>query len=423
MISTLSLRSAYSVLSSGLLVFALLPLGSWGAEAGGALPKAEAAGEHRAIPSHGRNLFTELLGKSNEEVASKLSRAYRQLFFGKDDSQRVFYPVGTDAGYIADVGNNDVRSEGISYGMMIAVQMNDKEVFDRIWKWAKVHMYHKEGPRSGYFAWQCKFDGTVIDPGSACDGEEWIAMALWFASGRWGDGEGIFNYRREADMLLSVMLHKGDGGGEIHSMFDREHAQIVFVPTGEGAHFTDPSYHLPLFYELWSEYAGTDREFWALAAKKSRVLFKKAAHPRTGLMPDYCDFDGTPRGGDHKDFRFDAWRTLANVALDHAFLKKNPWAVQQSNRVLKFLLSQGMSRVNQYTLDGKPLSGDNSVGLTAMAAVAGLAADPALAKLLVQELWDAPIPAGKWRYYDGLLYLMALQQVSGNFRLYPPQAK
>lgn len=55
-----------------------------------------------------------------------------------------------------------------------------------------------------------------------------------------------------------------------------------------------------------------------------------------------------------------------------------------------------------------------------MAAVAGLAADPELAQPFVQRLWDAPIPTGKWRYYDGLLSLLALLEVSGNFRIYVP---
>ena len=53
-----------------------------------------------------------------------------------------------------------------------------------------------------------------------------------------------------------------------------------------------------------------------------------------------------------------------------------------------------------------------------MAAVGGLAADPALARPFVQELWDAPIPTGQWRYYNGLLYHLALLQVSGRFQIH-----
>jgi hypothetical protein len=38
----------------------------------------------------------------------------------------------------------------------------------------------------------------------------------------------------------------------------------------------------------------------------------------------------------------------------------------------------------------------------------------------VQALWDASPPVGRWRYYDGMLYMLALLHASGNFRIYPP---
>jgi oligosaccharide reducing-end xylanase len=139
-------------------------------------------------------------------------------------------------------------------------------------------------------------------------------------------------------------------------------------------------------------------------------------------MPDYANFDGTPyESSDHSDFRFDAWRTLSNVAVDYAWFAADLWQVEQSNRVLDFLASQGMdSYPNQYSLDGKPLSSDHSTGLVAMAAVAALAADPEKGKPFVQALLDARVPSGKWRYYDGMLYTLALLHVSGNFRIYTP---
>ena len=39
----------------------------------------------------------------------------------------------------------------MSYGMMMCVQMNKKEEFDRIWKWARTYMYMTEGENAGYF--------------------------------------------------------------------------------------------------------------------------------------------------------------------------------------------------------------------------------------------------------------------------------
>jgi hypothetical protein len=139
-------------------------------------------------------------------------------------------------------------------------------------------------------------------------------------------------------------------------------------------------------------------------------------------MPDYAEFNGKPvADSTHKDFRYDAFRNASNVALDWAWFAADPWEVEQSNRLLDFFRSQGLEMYgNQYTLDGKPLSTDRSPGLVAMNAVAGLAADPQKGKDFVQALWDLPIPSGPYRYYDGLLYFLALLQVSGNYRIYSP---
>ena len=372
-----------------------------------------------------RNLFAEYLGKSDTQVQAKLEAAWSQLFYGNDDSERVYYPVEEEMAYIEDIGNGDVRSEGMSYGMMIAVQLNKQDQFNRLWKWAKAYMYQSEEPYKGYFAWHCTLEGEILDSNPAPDGEEWFATALLFASARWGNGEGIFDYRAQAQEILHTMLHKGDSKtGPLTDMFNPEHKQVVFVPIpGSNSHFTDPSYQLPAFYELWGRAADQDGEFWIEAARTSRDFFKKAAHPQTGLMPDYANFDGTPYGtDDHKDFRFDAWRTLSNVAVDYAWFASDPWQVEQSNRVLRFLASQGMdSYPNQFALDGTPLSRDHSRALVSMAAVAALAADREIGKPFVQALWDEQIPAGKWRYYDGMLYMLGLLHVSGNFRIYTPQ--
>ncbi|MFT3780818.1 MAG: glycosyl hydrolase family 8 [Nibricoccus sp.] len=370
------------------------------------------------------NRFAELLGKTNQEVDAKINAAWQQLFYGRDEDQRVFYPVQGEMAYIADTGNVDVRTEGMSYGMMIAVQFNKRAEFDRLWKWAKTHMYHPDGPRHGYFAWQCRYDGTQIDPGSASDGEEWFAMALLFAANRWGSGEGIFNYAEEAQALLDAMRTENRSGG-ITAIFNKEHKQVVFAPTESASKFTDPSYHLPAFYELWARWDknAEGRAFWAACAAESRAYFHRAAHPETGLMPEYSEFDGRPRPGDRGDFRYDAWRSIANVALDHAWFGKDPWQVERTTRVLNFLAKNGPDYPNQFTLDGRPLSSQSSRGLFSMAAVGALAVDKTLGKPFVQRLWEIEIPAGKYRYYDGLLYFLGLLQVSGRFEVYAPQSR
>lgn len=370
-----------------------------------------------------QNLFVEFLGKSQAEVDEKINAAFNQLFYGNDSTERVYYPVEPDMAYILDVIHKDVRSEGMSYGMMIAAQLDKKEEFDRLWKWTKTFMQHKEEPHKNYFAWQLSTDGKIIDSTSASDGEEWFATALFLASARWGDSEGIYNYKNEAQKILDAMLYKDESGDSIIvNMFNKDEKKVVFVPEIQAAYFTDPSYHLPHFYELWGRWADKDNQFWCDAADTSRAFLKRAAHPETGLSPDYAEFDGTPYnpwGGGNHNFQYDAWRVAMNIAVDYQWFNKNEWAVKQSDNLLNFFYKEGIHDYgNLYTLDGKKLGNDHSPGLVAMNAVAALAASVEIKKNFIEELWDLPVPSGFGRYYDGMLYMLGLLQTSGNFRIY-----
>ncbi|HEY2581080.1 MAG TPA: glycosyl hydrolase family 8, partial [Mucilaginibacter sp.] len=96
-----------------------------------------------------RNYFREA-GYSQADIDNKLSKAYYDIFEGP---HRVYFEVGDSMAYVSDIKNHDARTEGLSYGMMIAVQLNKKDVFDRIWRWSKKYLQHQDGPRAGYFAW------------------------------------------------------------------------------------------------------------------------------------------------------------------------------------------------------------------------------------------------------------------------------
>jgi len=188
-----------------------------------------------------RNVFKEF-GYDEEEIRNRVEDTWNKLFYG-DENTKIYWPVGDDMGYILDTGNNDVRTEGMSYGMMMSVQMNKKEEFDRIWKWTYTYMLHRSGRYKGYFAWSLNSDGTRRFQGPAPDGEEYFAMALLFASKRWGDGPEPFDYSRQARDILRECVHKGeDGNGD--PMWEPTLKLIKFVPESP---FTDPSYHLPSF--------------------------------------------------------------------------------------------------------------------------------------------------------------------------------
>lgn len=364
-----------------------------------------------------RNLFKEL-GYSDAEIDEKVESAWQKLFYGNDE-ERIYYPVGEDMAYIYTADTDDVRSEGMSYGMMICVQMNKKEEFNRLWKWAKTYMQHTSGEFKGYFAWQMKTDGSKISGTPASDGEEYFATSLLFASARWGNGEGIYNYNKEAQEILTTMLHQADDGQGVN-MFDKTHKMPVFCPIGNAASYSDPSYHLPAFYEVWAIKAEQDNDFWREAAEASRQHFKDATNEKTGLGPDYSEYTGAAKNeGNHGDFRFDAWRIAANIACDYAWWAKDTWATTHANRIQSFFYDQGVdSYGNQWSLDGKNLGPDHSPGLVAMNATASLASSDKKSWSFLEDLWNISPTTGKYRYYDGCLYMMGLLHCSGKFRAY-----
>lgn len=143
-----------------------------------------------------RNVLKEC-GYDETAIGERLEQTFETIFYGTE-AERFYHEAGGDMAYLEDTGNHDVRTEGMSYGMMVCVQLDKKAEFDRLWKWVRTYMYIPAGPCRNYFAWSCSTDGTHNAEGPAPDGEEYFAMALFFASARWGDGEGIFAYSKEA---------------------------------------------------------------------------------------------------------------------------------------------------------------------------------------------------------------------------------
>lgn len=378
-----------------------------------------------------RNVFKEI-GKSDAEIEKKIKDAVDTFFYGTEE-ERIYHPVGDDMGYLEDTGNHDARTEGMSYGMMMCVQLDMKEEFDRIWKWSKTYMWMNEGENEGYFAWSCNVDGSKNSNGPAPDGEEFYAMALFFASHRWGDGEGIFNYSAEAKEILRACVHKGENGRAGAPMWNRDNHLVLFVP---GHPFSDPSYHLPHFYELFAKWAyEEDKEFWETAAKESRKYLVEACHPETGLNPEYGNFDGSPvndpmpwDGSIHGRFFSDAYRTAANIGLDAEWFGTDEGQICIPLKMMKFFGTDIEAMRCVYEVDGTSLELPvlHPVGLLATMAQSALSvpyseaagSDFEIASKWVEWFWNQPLRQGKRRYYDNCLYMFALLALSGNYRIW-----
>ncbi len=382
-----------------------------------------------------RNLFAEL-GYKQKDIDKKLKSVFESVFYGPD---KVYFEVGDSMAYISDIKNHDVRTEGMSYGLMIAVQFDRKDIFDRLWRWGKKYMQHQEGPLKGYFAWSCKTDGTRNAQGPASDGELYYVTSLIFASNRWGNSTGI-NYLAEAQNILDCSMQK-IGMERVAPLINLEHQLITFTPDPFGGRFTDPSYHVPAFYEVWARWAEDGRsEFWRACARKSREYLHKSIHPVTGLNPDYNNYDGTLLGSKRvigDAFRFDSWRVPMNIALDYSWAcADRKWQQEYGNKIQNFFYSQGIdSFVDQYNVDGTTVTElldaggykklRHSLGLVATTAAVSLVCTHDKSREFVDRLWNAkhvPYDDGYFdAYYDGLLRLFAFMHLSGNYRIIFPQ--
>jgi oligosaccharide reducing-end xylanase len=380
-------------------------------------------------------------GHPARAVDAKIQAAWQQLFHGdpgtaptRADGQSIYYQMSPDMAYVEDIGNQDVRSEGMGYAMMIAVQLGHRHEFDSLWNFAQTNMQIKSGGEKYYFAWHTDTTGRIIDSGVAPDGDQWMAAALAEASARWHDGAGTYDYGRQAEQILHAMWHASDSGGV--NMFDAASHLPTFSPPG-AVGFSDPSYALPAFYRVFAKADPSDKALWDKAYTAGEKLLQDAPNASTGLSPCYANFDGTPFmwPGETADdnayshnFQEDAWRVIANANVDAAWNGVKPWQTEFSNRLQTFFTGQGVTTyVSRYHLDGTPLpSGQNTYepahaqGLVAMNSTSAISATGPGSRAFVEDMWNTATPSGQARYYDGMLYMLGLLYDSGRFRDFTP---
>lgn len=385
------------------------------------------------LSAHAGNLFTSLLGKSEAEVEARLQQVWNHFFTPADLARyeapgetSVYYETADGLAFIMDTGNNDVRSEGMSYGMMLSVQLDHRKEFDKLWGWAKKYMAYAPGSAwDGYFCWQCRPDGTKLGGSNASDGEAYFVTALFLAAERWGESR----YADEANAILTKVMKKDGERTGVYNLYNKENGLITFVPDRMGHGFTDPSYQLPAFLDKWAQVASADRPFWERAATEARRHLIASAHPETGLYPDYSEYDGRayrwPHAGyDTSIYMYDAIRCAMNVGMDYYL-----WGKDKANqtevmaRLLTFFRRDGFRHAH-FALDGSDAFGDYTQGMAGANAVGAVALADSdspehreLAREYVQRLWDAQPPTGKFRYYEGLVYFLSMLHVSGHFAL------
>ncbi|MGB8299000.1 MAG: glycosyl hydrolase family 8, partial [Polyangia bacterium] len=171
---------------------------------------------------------------------------------------------------------NDTVSEGIAYGMMIAVALNDQSLFDTLYGTWKANatagslMTWCLGSGGGSMGTACATSG-----GSATDADEDAAYALLMAGKVWG---GTYN-ASAVTMIGDIWSHDIDGTG-------------TKLPKG-GSNYGSPSsaitnasYFAPSMYRAFAAVdSGHD---WAGIATASLTAVNGAISGSNGLIPAWC---------------------------------------------------------------------------------------------------------------------------------------
>ena len=359
---------------------------SAGSVDGGGSSTTTIPGDGCTSPAAYANLFVSLTGHTQAESDAKVSKAWSSLF-NPSGSGTIYYDgPGSDESYVEDVYNSDVRTEGQSYGMMIAVQTNHQTEFDRLWTWARNHMASgcsSSGCTGTQIAWKCTTSGSKSASGGAPDGDEYFAAALVFAHNRWGDTSGKYNYGTEAQWVLNL----------VRTQDFNTSAHLVRYYSGSDNGQTDASYVLPAFYQTWACFDTANASFWNSAVTAGRAYFKAGADAN-GQFGDQSAYDGSKQ----VSTGVDKIRVVVNIMMDHNFFNADPW--------------QTDTYAPAYAAREKNAGGAEG----SCAALLGFGLPASSGKTFVDKLWSASVPSHD--YWNGVLYMLALLHVSGTFHLW-----
>ncbi len=260
---------------------------------------------------------------------------------------------------------DDTVSEGQAYAMLVAVAIDDREAFDRIWRWTRDNLQRPDGLLS--FLWR---DGKVEDPQSASDADLDAARALMLAAARFGDE----SYRREGLRIAKGIV------GEQTAKSDGQRVLLA----GPWADYEDrlvinPSYFAPRSYALLEQ--ATDNDVWQELAVSSRRIAEELVSDGARLPPNWAairgDMEiqatGPPNNeGEAPDYGFDAARLPLRYAESC-----DPRDRAIAADVWRVLSERGIDEIStRHDLDGEPdEEGVHPVGLVGAAGAAHAAGD------------------------------------------------
>ena len=243
----------------------------------------------------------------------------------------------------------DAVSEGVGYGMLVALYANDQKHFNSIWEAANENMW------DGYYHnWQLGPDGKIAGMGAATDAEEDIALALIFAdklvsAGKWEaytSNKLGCGYAEQAQNILNRMWETGQ----------ITRSGILAPGAGWGGYdFVNPGYFSPAWYKIFATF-DSNGDRWNTVVEKTYEILAKSPGYSIGMIPDWM----TPEGGwvgseglgynayfNSRAFFKDAIRILWRVAIDAVWFDE-PRAKTFLKNALTFINGKGGATASNF---------------------------------------------------------------------------
>jgi endoglucanase len=228
------------------------------------------------------------VGATHRDVQAAYDIFYKNYYEESGDKARIKWDTPTQS-----------VSEGIAYGMLIMVYMdnaknNTQAKFDKLWAY-----YNAFLNGNGVMHWKINGFSGVAEQNGATDAELDAAFALALAYYQWGDAK----YKTAATSLMGKIYQHELAADKVlkpGDMFDYPKNPSYFVPAGIG------------FFDQIK----FDNNDWKGVLTANYAFVTKCMNPTYGLVPDWATNDGQ---GDARgvNYTFDAARTPWRIALGY----------------------------------------------------------------------------------------------------------
>lgn len=313
---------------------------------------------------------------------------------------------------------NSTVSEGIAYGMSIAVLFDDRTLFDGLWGYARLFLN-----KSGLMDWYIAPDGSgPLGVGAATDADEDMAWALIMAHRQWGAREQQ-RYLDDAKRLIAAIYETEVDHGQWRDL-------LLPGDDWRGRDVFNPSYFAPNQYRLFGEVTG-ERDAWNRVIDVGyRTLFRclspENGNATNGLVPAWCTSDGSPIEafpGALTNYQYDSARAPFRILQDYQ-LTGDARAERYLRDVAGFFSQVGAANVvDGYSLTGHPAPDPQSrtshlgsavfIGCAACGAMVApeyrAFVDRAYERVRTGEL------LARSRYYNHCWTVLSLLMLTGNF--------